>query len=150
MGTVDGANIEIAEEVGEDNVFFFGHLTPAVEDLRYQHLYHSIPIEQKCPALAEVLKKISDGAFGDGGVYEPLLNTIRQSDYYLITDDFDSYIAALEMVDEAYLDKEEWIKKSIRTTAKMGKFSSDRAINEYAESYWNIEPCSVPAEGLVN
>ncbi|KIM37789.1 glycosyltransferase family 35 protein [Hebeloma cylindrosporum] len=146
LGTVDGANIEIAEEVGEDNVFFFGHLTPAVEDLRYKHLYHGIPIDQQCPALADVLKKISGGAFGDGGVYEPLLNTIRQSDYYLITDDFDSYIAALEMVDEAYLDKEEWIKKSIRTTAKMGKFSSDRAINEYAESYWNIEPCPVPAE----
>ncbi|KAF8963280.1 glycogen phosphorylase [Flammula alnicola] len=146
LGTVDGANIEIAEEVGENNVFFFGHLTPAVEDLRYQHLYRPIPVEQKCPALAHVLQQVSSGVFGDSGVYEPLLNTIRQSDYYLITDDFDSYIAALEMVDEAYLDKEEWIKKSIRTTAKMGKFSSDRAINEYAESYWNIEPVSVPAE----
>ncbi|KAF8200227.1 glycogen phosphorylase [Pholiota molesta] len=147
LGTVDGANIEIAEEVGENNVFFFGHLTPAVEDLRYQHLYHPIPIEQKCPALANVLNQISAGVFGDGGVYEPLLNTIRQSDYYLLTDDFDSYITALDMVDEAYLDKEEWIKKSIRTTAKMGKFSSDRAINEYAESYWNIEPTPVPPEG---
>jgi len=143
LGTVDGANIEIAEEVGESNVFFFGHLTPAVEDLRYQHLYHPVPIEQKCPALAQILNQVSAGVFGDGGVYEPLLNTIRQSDYYLITDDFDSYIAALDMVDEAYLDKEEWIKKSIRTTAKMGKFSSDRAINEYAESYWNIEPVTV-------
>ncbi|CAA7263964.1 unnamed protein product [Cyclocybe aegerita] len=145
LGTVDGANIEIAEEVGENNVFFFGHLTPAVEDLRYQHLYHPIPIEQKCPALANVLDQISGGAFGDAGVYEPLVNTIRQSDYYLISDDFDSYLAALDMVDEAYLDKEEWIKKSIYTTAKMGKFSSDRAINEYAESYWNIEACPVLA-----
>ena len=88
-----------------------------------------------------------------------LLNTIRQGDHYLITDDFDSYIAALAMVDEAYLDRDEWIKKSIRTTAKvsskmilvrrhwrwsqMGKFSSDRAIIEYAESYWNLEPTSV-------
>ncbi|PPQ83162.1 hypothetical protein CVT25_005409 [Psilocybe cyanescens] len=158
LGTVDGANIEIAEEVGESNVFFFGHLTPAVEDLRYQHLYHPVPIEQKCPALAHVINQVSAGAFGDGHVYEPLLNTIRQSDYYLLTDDFDSYIAALEMVDEAYLDKDEWAKKSIRTTAKasisrehhrephidrMGKFSSDRAINEYAESYWNIEPVAV-------
>ncbi|KAF9555972.1 glycogen phosphorylase [Agrocybe pediades] len=143
LGTVDGANIEIAEEVGESNVFFFGHLTPAVEDLRYQHLYHPVPIEQKCPALAHVINQVSAGVFGDGGVYEPLLNTIRQSDYYLLTDDFDSYIAALAMVDEAYLDKDEWVKKSIRTTAKMGKFSSDRAIVEYAESYWNIEPVTV-------
>ncbi|EKM76820.1 hypothetical protein AGABI1DRAFT_130848 [Agaricus bisporus var. burnettii JB137-S8] len=143
LGTVDGANIEIAEEVGENNVFFFGHLTPAVEDLRYQHAYHPVPIEQKCPALAKVLNEVSAGMFGDGGVYEPLLNTIRQGDYYLLTDDFDSYIAALAMVDDAYLDRDEWIKKSIRTTAKMGKFSSDRAILEYAESYWNLEQTPV-------
>ncbi|KAL0952886.1 hypothetical protein HGRIS_007105 [Hohenbuehelia grisea] len=145
LGTVDGANIEIAEEVGESNVFFFGHLTPAVEDLRYQHLYHPVPVEEKSPALANVLNQVSAGLFGDGGVYEPLLNTIRQSDYYLITDDFDSYISALNMVDEAYLDKDEWVKKSIRTTAKMGKFSSDRAIMDYAQEYWNIEQTPVPS-----
>ncbi|KIK71408.1 glycosyltransferase family 35 protein [Collybiopsis luxurians FD-317 M1] len=144
LGTVDGANIEIAEAVGENNVFFFGHLTPAVEDLRYQHTYHPVPVEEKCPPLAKVLNSVSEGMFGDGGVYEPLLNTIRQTDYYLITEDFDSYVGALAMVDEAYLDKEEWIKKSIKTTANMGKFSSDRAILEYAESYWNVEPVKVP------
>ncbi|EMD35202.1 glycosyltransferase family 35 protein [Gelatoporia subvermispora B] len=143
LGTVDGANIEIAEEVGENNVFFFGHLTPAVEDLRYQHMYHPVPIEEKCPALANVLNEISAGRFGDGGVYEPLLNTIRQTDYYLLTEDFDSYIAALKMVDEAYQDRVEWIKKSIRTTAKMGKFSSDRAIQDYAQEYWNIESTKI-------
>ncbi|KAJ7213287.1 glycosyltransferase family 35 protein [Mycena rebaudengoi] len=143
LGTVDGANIEIAEEVGESNVFFFGHLTPAVEDLRYQHTYHPVPIEEKCPALAHVLNQVSAGLFGDAHVYEPLLNTIRQGDHYLLSDDFDSYIAALAMVDEAYLDRTEWVKKSIRTSAKMGKFSSDRAINEYAEAYWNIEALHV-------
>ncbi|CCL98823.1 uncharacterized protein FIBRA_00828 [Fibroporia radiculosa] len=139
VGTVDGANIEIAEEVGENNVFFFGHLTPAVEDLRYQHMYHAVPIEQKCPPLARVLNEVSAGRFGDGSVYEPLLNTIRQHDYYLLTEDFDSYIQALQLVDEAYQDRTEWIKKSIRTSAKMGKFSSDRAIQDYAQEYWNIE-----------
>lgn len=143
LGTVDGANIEIAEEVGPSNVFFFGHLTPAVEDLRYQHVYHPVPVEQKSPALARVLNEISSGLFGDRGVYEPLLNTIRQGDYYLITDDFDSYLEALRMVDEAYNDRTEWIKKSIRTTAKMGKFSSDRAIQDYAQEYWNIESTKV-------
>jgi len=133
----------IAEEVGEQNVFFFGHLTPAVEDLRYQHTYHPVPVEQKCPNLARVLTEISSGRFGDGGVYEPLLNTVREHDYYLLTEDFDSYINALAMVDEAYQDRVEWIKKSIRTTAKMGKFSSDRAILNYAEEYWNIEPATL-------
>ncbi|TDL27001.1 glycosyltransferase family 35 protein [Rickenella mellea] len=144
LGTVDGANIEIAEEVGDSNVFFFGHLTPAVEELRYQHTYHPVPVEEKCPALAAVLDEISAGRFGDGSVYEPLLNTIRQGDYYLLTEDFDSYIQALSMVDAAYQDRTEWIKKSIRTTAKMGKFSSDRAILTYAEEFWNIEACKVP------
>ncbi|KAI0370981.1 glycogen phosphorylase [Pilatotrama ljubarskyi] len=143
VGTVDGANIEIAEEVGESNVFFFGHLTPAVEDLRYQHMYHPVPVEQKCPPLARVLNEVSAGRFGDGAVYDPLLNTIRQHDYYLLTEDFDSYIQALKLVDEAYQDRTEWIKKSIKTTAKMGKFSSDRAIQDYAQEYWNIESTKV-------
>ncbi|KAJ8690782.1 Non-essential glycogen phosphorylase [Pleurotus ostreatus] len=143
VGTVDGANIEIAEEVGEENVFFFGHLTPAVEDLRYQHMYHPVPVDEACPPLANVLNQISGGLFGDGGVYEPLVNTIRQGDYYLVTDDFDSYIRALAMVDEAYLDRDEWVKKSICTTANMGKFSSDRAIMDYAQEYWNLEPIPV-------
>ena len=71
LGTVDGANIEIAEEVGETNVFFFGHLTPAVEELRYRHLYHPVPVEEKSPALANVLNQVSAGLFGDGSVYEP-------------------------------------------------------------------------------
>ncbi|EIN05688.1 glycosyltransferase family 35 protein [Punctularia strigosozonata HHB-11173 SS5] len=143
VGTVDGANIEIAEEVGEENVFFFGHLTPDVEGLRYQHAYSPIPVEQKSPGLANVLNQISAGRFGDGSVYEPLLNTVRQGDYYLITDDFDSYIQALAMVDEAYQNRTEWIKKSINTSARMGKFSSDRCIIDYAQEYWNIEPQKV-------
>jgi len=143
LGTVDGANIEIAEEVGESNVFFFGNLTPDVEDLRYQHAYHPVPVEEKSPALANVLDVVSGGLFGDDNVYEPLLNTIRQGDYYLLTEDFDSYIEALHMVDEAYNDRDEWTKKSIRTSAKMGKFSSDRAIQDYAQEYWNVESTKV-------
>jgi starch phosphorylase len=143
LGTVDGANIEIAEEIGDNNVFFFGHLTPAVEDLRHQHVYHPVPVEEKSPRLAKVLNEISAGRFGDGGVFEPLLNTVRQYDHYLLTEDFDSYLEALDMIDEAYLNRTEWLKKSISTTAKMGKFSSDRAILDYAEEYWSIEPLKI-------
>ncbi|KAJ1304205.1 hypothetical protein OPQ81_008605 [Rhizoctonia solani] len=149
LGTVDGANIEIAEEAGEENGmsldgFFFGHLTPAVEDLRYQHAYHPVPVEEKSPALASVLTEIAAGRFGDGDVYEPLLNTIRQSDYYLITEDFDSYVHCQTLVDQAYQDKASWTKKSITTVANMGKFSSDRCILDYAETYWNVEPTKCP------
>ena len=71
LGTVDGANIEIAEEVGDENVFFFGHLTPAVEELRYQHRYHPVPVEKKSPALAAVLDDIVSGRYGDAGIWEP-------------------------------------------------------------------------------
>ena len=138
-----------------------------MEDLRYQHTYHPVPIEQKCPALAHVLNEISAGKFGDGQAYESyvsfpfplerssahrlncnrltyrLLNTVRHHDHYLLTEDFQSYIDALKLVDEAYLDQTEWLKKSITTCARMGKFSSDRAILDYAEEYWSIEPLKV-------
>ncbi|KAG8910221.1 Non-essential glycogen phosphorylase [Tulasnella sp. 408] len=161
LGTVDGANIEIADEVGEENVFFFGHLTPngtlptlselppevfsawissAVQDLRHSHQYHPAPLQETSPALAVVFDVIAQGRFGDGQIYEPFLNTIRTGDYYLVSDDFDSYIEAQRLVDEAYKDKAAWVKKSITTTARMGKFSSDRAIKDYADEYWSIEP----------
>jgi starch phosphorylase len=144
LGTVDGANIEIAEEAGEENVFFFGHLTPAVEDLRYQHRYHPVPVEEKSPALAAVLNDIMSGRYGEAGIWESFVNTIRQGDFYLISDDFDSYLQAQKMVDDAYQkDPKEWIKKSINTSARMGKFSSDRAIGTYAEEIWNIEPVKI-------
>jgi len=71
------------------------------------------------------------------------LNTVRHHDHYLLTEDFQSYIDALKLVDEAYLNQSEWLKKSINTCARMGKFSSDRAILDYAEEYWSIEPLKV-------
>jgi len=84
------------------------------------------------------------GRYGDAAIWEPFVNTIRQGDYYLISDDFDSYLQAQQMVDDAYQkDPVEWIKKSINTTAKMGKFSSDRSIMTYAEEIWNIEPIKI-------
>ncbi|KAG8830805.1 Non-essential glycogen phosphorylase, partial [Serendipita sp. 399] len=144
VGTVDGANIEIAEEVGEENVFFFGHLTESVEKLRYQHRYDPVPVEEKSPALAAVLEDVLSGRYGEPGIWEPFVNTIRQGDYYLISDDFDSYLRAQQMVDDAYTqDPKKWIQKSIHTSAKMGKFSSDRAIMTYAEEIWNVEPLKV-------
>jgi starch phosphorylase len=71
VGTVDGANIEIAEEVGSENVFFFGHLTPEVEGLRHNNLYRPVELQKKCPALAEVLTEIGNGRFGDGAAFQP-------------------------------------------------------------------------------
>jgi len=143
LGTVDGANIEIAEEIGEEQVFFFGYLAPDIEGIRYEHTYHPKSVADRSPALAAVMNEISGGRFGTPEVFEPLLNTIHQGDHYLISDDFDSYLEANKTVDAAFADREEWTKKSIITVANMGKFSSDRAIMTYAEEYWNIEPVKI-------
>ncbi|CDR38466.1 CYFA0S02e01992g1_1 [Cyberlindnera fabianii] len=138
IGTVDGANVEITRECGEDNIFLFGHLAENVEDIRHSHRYGGYKLPD---SLEEVFSAIENGTFGDAGEFRPLVESIRyHSDHYLVGDDFDSYLQAHELVDEAYLDQKSWIKKSITSVANMGFFSSDRCIQEYADSIWNIEP----------
>ncbi|RIB20585.1 Glycosyltransferase Family 35 protein [Gigaspora rosea] len=140
LGTVDGANIEIHEEIGDDNIFMFGNLADQVEDLRHAHRYRNVPID---PALQEVINDIESGHFGDSRIFSPLINTLTiGKDYYLISDDFGSYLSAQNLVDEAYKNQDDWTRKSILCTARMGKFSSDRAIIEYANRIWNAKPCS--------
>lgn len=138
IGTVDGANIEISREVGEENMFLFGHLAEAVEDIRYNHRYRGIDLD---PKLAEVFDAIEQGKFGDPNIYDGLISSIRQGgDHYLVSDDFSSYLEAQEKVDKVFKDRDTWLSKTITAVANMGFFSSDRAINEYAESIWNVEP----------
>jgi len=139
LGTVDGANIEIGEEVGDDNIFFFGTLTPDVEDIRHDQMYHQVKMD---PKLAEVVSSIQNNHYGDSVVFEPLLGTLR-TDYYLISKDFGPYLEAMERVDKAFKDSTGWAKKSIIATASMGKFSSDRSIEEYAEKIWKAKPIAV-------
>jgi len=143
LGTVDGANIEIGEEIGEENIFFFGVKADEVEDIRHLNRYRKIEMD---PDLRNVLDAIEKGTFGDPKIFEPLVATLTVGgDYYLISKDFASYIEAQADADEAYKDKVGWAKKSILCTAGMSKFSSDRSINEYAEKIWKIKPCTVPA-----
>ncbi|BEI91712.1 uncharacterized protein CcaverHIS019_0405320 [Cutaneotrichosporon cavernicola] len=144
LGTVDGANIEIAEDVGEENAFLFGHLAADVEAVRYSNAYQPTPLEERSPELAEVFHAIQSGMFGDGSVYDPVLKTVYDNDYYLVSNDFGSYLAAEKLVDELWQDQEEWTKKSIRTAFAMGDFSSDRSIQDYADSIWSLEPDPVP------
>nr|CAG8593376.1 3640_t:CDS:10 [Entrophospora candida] len=141
LGTVDGANIEIHQEIGDENIFMFGNLADAVDDLRHAHRYRNVEMD---PKLKEVLASIESGQFGDPRIFSPLTSTLTiGKDYYLISDDFGSYLRSQQMIDEAYKDEDEWIKKSILCTALMGKFSSDRSIQEYADSIWNVEPVKV-------
>ncbi|GAA5994412.1 glycogen phosphorylase [Rhodotorula paludigena] len=142
IGTLDGANIEIAEAIGDENVFFFGNVTEDVPRLRRAHQAGEA---QYPPELMEVVDAIRSGMFGDGGVFEPLLNTIfGGKDYYLISDDFTSYLEAQRMVDVAFVDQSSWVEKTIHTTARMGRFASDRAVMQYADEIWNVEPVKIP------
>ncbi len=93
------------------------------------------------PALRKVFECIKSGTFGDVGSFTALIQAIEDvGDYYLVSDDFDSYIKTQGLVDEAYKNQEEWVTKCVTSVARMGFFSSDRCINEYAESIWNVEP----------
>jgi len=144
IGTCDGANIEITREVGEDNIFLFGNLSEDVEDLRHSHFYGDFQID---PQLERVFKTIREGQFGDAGQFSALVNSIvEHGDYYLVSDDFKSYIDTHKLIDEAYKNQEEWLTKTITSVARMGFFSSDRCIDEYAEMIWNVEPLPPPKQ----
>lgn len=141
IGTVDGANVEITREIGEDNIFLFGNLAENVEDLRYNHQYQSHDIPE---SLAKVLEFVESGILTpeNANEFKPLVDSVKQhGDYYLVSDDFESYLTTQDLVDDVFHNqKKEWIKKSILSVANCGFFSSDRCIEEYADTIWNAEP----------
>jgi starch phosphorylase len=138
LGTVDGANIEIRDEIGHDNIFMFGTLADKVPDIRHTQKFYGVLLDAN---LQGVLDFIATGAFGDGSVFNPLIDTLTYGgDYYLISEDFDSYLKKQADVDAAFKDKKVWARKSIMCTAGMGFFSSDRAVREYADKIWNMKP----------
>lgn len=129
IGTLDGANIEITREIGEENVFLFGTLSEDVEDLRHNHFYGKYEIN---PELRKVFEFIKSGKFGDQSAFSALINGIvDHGDYYLVSDDFDSYCKTQDLIDESYKNQDEWITKCILSVSRMGFFSSDRCIDEY-------------------
>jgi starch phosphorylase len=142
IGTLDGANIEIMQEVGEDNIFIFGLTAKEVGTARACGVDPRRRLAED-PELAEVLAMIGSGFFapGDPGLFGPILdNLLNHGDYYCVTADYRAYLEAQERVNALYLDPEAWSRKSILNTANMGFFSSDRAVMEYARHIWNIEP----------
>jgi starch phosphorylase len=116
-------------------------LAEDVEDLRHAHTYGQHTID---PNLLKVFEAIEAGTFGDTHDFAAMIAAVRDhGDYYLVSDDFNSYIETHALVDEAYRNQEEWLTKTITSVARMGFFSSDRCINQYAEEIWNIEPLVV-------
>lgn len=138
VGTMDGANIEIREEIGEDNMFVFGLLTPEIDHARNQLKYGEYKVRDD--RLSEAMNQIQSNMYCGSDTSGPIMNSLQAyNDYYLVTRDFSSYMDAMDRVDDAFKDKTAWVKKGILSVARMGKFSSDRTIREYAEQIWDIE-----------
>ncbi|MDO8350276.1 MAG: glycogen/starch/alpha-glucan phosphorylase [Gallionella sp.] len=141
IGTLDGANVEILEEVGESNIFIFGLTTPQVAELRVQG-YNAWDHYHGNDELKQVLDMIGNGYFSveDPDRYRQIFdNLTHHGDHYLLLADYASYIATQDMVSQLYQDKEEWTRRAILNVANMGKFSSDRTITEYAEKVWDVK-----------
>jgi glycogen phosphorylase len=144
IGTLDGANVEIREEVGAENFFLFGLTAEQVERVQRQGYRPASYLEGNAE-LREVLDLIGGGAFsrGDRELFRPLVDNLRQSDPFLVLADFADYVACQERVDAAWREPEHWIRMSILNTASGGKFSSDRAIREYCGRIWNTQPLRI-------
>jgi glycogen phosphorylase len=147
IGTLDGANVEIMEEVGAENIFIFGLTAEQVRNTRAAG-YDPVRIYESDPELRQVLDMIASDCFcpDEPGLFLPVFNSLlhqgAHSDHYLILADYRPYISAQEAVNRLYLDPAEWTKRSILNTARMGKFSSDRAVLEYAADIWKVQPFS--------
>jgi starch phosphorylase len=144
IGTLDGANVEIREEVGPENFFLFGLTAEAVERVRREG-YRPGDFYRDQPELAETLDLISQGFFshGDRNLFRPLVDALLHGDPYMLLADYPSYIERQTDVDRAWRDRDRWTRMSILNVARVGKFSSDRAIREYCQEIWRVAPMPV-------
>lgn len=148
IGTMDGANVEIAHEAGEENMFIFGALVGDIEKLR-EKMRKSEPEDYHGKNLQRVFNFIEEGNLGHQSELSGLINCIRnRNDHYLVCADFESYCKAQERIDETYKNRDEWIRKSIKTAVLTSKFSSDRTIDEYASDIWKITPVEIPKPAM--
>ena len=144
MGTLDGANIEIREEVGEENFFLFGLTAAEVYQLRAEG-YNPQNYYQNNPELKLALDRINSGFFshGDTEIFKPLMESLLYHDPYFLLADYQSYVDAQERASDTYRNQDEWTRMSILNTARLGKFSSDRSIQDYCDDIWNVKPVQI-------
>jgi starch phosphorylase len=142
LGTLDGANIEIRDNIGHENMFVFGLTADKVEETRRNN--HNIH-EFVDPRLKEAVNQIRSGMFGDPNLFNEICdNLIASRDYYLIGNDFGSYVEINCEIEAAFKQKDRWAKMSILNAAGVGMFTSDRAIMEYAKNIWDVSPLPPP------
>ena len=141
IGTLDGANIEIREEVGAENIFIFGMTAEEAEFERKNVSRTPWQVCQGNEGIKNVIESIADGSFsnGDKELFKPLVDSLMDKhDPYLLLLDFEAYIACQNKVNDAFLDPDAWAKMAVLNVARMGKFSSDRTIKQYSEEIWSI------------
>jgi starch phosphorylase len=147
IGTLDGANVEIREEVGEENFFLFGLTTPEVER-RKAAGYRPRDFYESNAALREVIDSLANGEFshGDRGLFAPLIDSLLNRDEYMLLADFQSFVECQDRVSAAYRDRDHWTRMSMLNVARIGKFSSDRAIRDYCADIWKTWPVKIEVE----
>ena len=144
IGTMDGANVEICEAVGRDNIFIFGMETPEAEALAASGNYEPLLIYQNDPVIHRILDQMIRG-FGDGVDYTDIANLLLHggnggpADRYMSLRDFTSYAEAQQRVSEAYRDAEKWNRMALMNIANSGRFAADRSIAEYAQNIWRVK-----------
>jgi starch phosphorylase len=142
IGTLDGANVEIMEEVGDENIFIFGLTTPEVAQLKNSG-YNPWDYYHGNAELKQVIDMIGNGYFSveEPNRYQAIVDTLlHKGDQYLLLADYAAYVAAQEKVAALYQDEEAWSRMAILNVARMAKFSSDRTINDYAQRIWKVSP----------
>ena len=150
IGTLDGANVEIREEVGADNFFLFGLTVEQVREVKLRG-YHPREVPEKNASLLEVLNFIGSGALagGDRNLFRPFLDRLLYEDPFLVLADYQAYVDCQEQVGALWHDQSAWTRKAILNVARMGKFSSDRSIRDYCEHVWQVKPVKVPSLSTV-
>lgn len=140
IGTLDGANVEIKEEVGDENIFIFGNTVDDVDHFRREG-YNPLDYYNGNSNLKQVLDQIRDGIFNeDKELFEPIIDSLlNKGDYFLVLADYESYVNEQTKVDELFKDQEKWNRMALLNTARVGKFSSDRTIRDYAEEIWDVK-----------
>jgi starch phosphorylase len=144
IGTLDGANVEIREEVGAENFFLFGLTARQVEQQKAAG-YNPRAYYESNPNLRDILDALAAGEFshGDRGLFEPLVQSLLNRDEYMLLADYQSYIDCQDQVGEAYRDHDRWTRMSMLNVARIGKFSSDRAIRDYCADIWKTWPVKI-------
>lgn len=144
IGTMDGANVEMLEEVGKDNIFIFGLLADEVIKLKSNN-YNPRAYYEENQDLKRVIDMLQNDFFNrnEPGIFRPFTDALLNVDYYCMMADYASYIKTQDEVSRLYADSDAWVKKSILNVARMGKFSSDRSIMEYAKKIWKVSPVEI-------